>query len=69
MKKGISGPVSILLPVCWVSSTLHSIVRRCKRLKSDLMKRLLWNERLREISSFKISGRDSDSVLEASMVQ
>jgi hypothetical protein len=37
--------------------------------ESDSLKRLLWNERLKEISSFKISGRDSGSVPVASMGQ
>lgn len=36
---------------------------------SDSLKRLLWSERSKEISSFKISGRGSGSVLVASMVQ
>jgi len=38
-------------------------------VKSDSLKRLLWSERLKEISSFRISGRDSGSVPAASMVQ
>jgi len=37
--------------------------------KSDSLKRLLWSERLKEISSFRISGRDSGFVPAASMVQ
>jgi len=37
--------------------------------KSDSLKRLLWSERLREISSYKILDRGSDSVLVASMEQ
>ena len=38
-------------------------------LKSDLLKRLLWNEKSKEISSFKILGRASGSVLVASTVR
>jgi len=38
-------------------------------VKSDSLKRLLWNEKLRVISSSKISGRDSGSVPVASMAQ
>jgi hypothetical protein len=38
-------------------------------MKSDLVKGLLWSGRLKEISSFKISGKDSDFVLVASTVQ
>ena len=38
-------------------------------VESDSLKRLLWNERLKGISSFKISGRGSGSVPVASTVQ
>ena len=37
--------------------------------KFDSLKRLLWSERLKEISSFKILGRDLGSVPEASTAQ
>ena len=38
-------------------------------MKSDSLKRLLWSERLKEISSYKILGRDLGSALVASMEQ
>lgn len=37
--------------------------------KSDSSKRLLWNEKLKETSSFKISDRDLDSVPVVSTVR
>jgi len=41
----------------------------CVMTKPGSLKRLLWSEKSREISSFKISDRDLDSVPVASMVQ
>lgn len=38
-------------------------------MKSDSLKRSLWSERLKEISSFKTSGKDSGSVPVALMVR
>jgi len=38
-------------------------------VKSDLLKRLLWNEKSKGISSFKTSGKASGSVLVVSMVR
>lgn len=46
-----------------------SLGKGYKFVKFDSVKRLLWSGRLKEISSFKTSGRDSDSALEVSMGQ
>ena len=65
-----SGLVSISLLVCWVSFNFCLIEEgRLCNVRSNSLKRLLWNEKLKEISSFKILGRDSGSALVVSMVQ
>jgi len=71
MTRDISGPVSISLLACWVSFLFFSgsVEGGTIILKSDLLKRLLWNEKSKEISSFKILGRASDSVLVVSTVR
>ena len=68
MMRDISGLVSISLLACWVSF-VSSMEGGYIIANSDSLKRLLWSERSKEISSFKISGRGSGSVLVASMVQ
>ena len=69
MMRDMSGLVSISLLACWVSFISSMEGGGYIIANSDTLKRLLWSERSKEISSFKISGRGSGSVLVASMVQ
>lgn len=64
MMRDTFGPVSTSLLACWVC-----IFSSVGYGKSNSSKRLLWNEKLKEISSFRISGRDLGSVPVVSTVR